>query len=47
MMRAELLQQDPRLAEAVSRLVAAYEPLRIYSSVPSREEMPDQTVTTT
>jgi len=30
MMRAELLQQDPRLAEAVSRLVAAYEPLRIY-----------------
>jgi len=30
MMGTELLQQDPQLTEAVRRLVAAYEPLRIY-----------------
>jgi len=47
MMRAELLQQDPRLAEAVSRLVAAYEPLRIYlfGSVARGDAGPDMTTT--
>ena len=29
-MTGALVQQDPRLAEVVRRLVAAYEPLRIY-----------------
>ncbi len=44
---AEFVEQDPRLAEVVRRLVAAYEPLRIYSSAPSHEGKPDRTATTT
>ena len=40
---AELVQQDPRLAEVVRRLVAAYEPLWIYlfGSVARGEAGPD------
>ena len=40
---AELVQQYPRLAEVVRRLVAAYEPLRIYlfGSVARGEAGPD------
>ena len=40
---AALVQQDPRLAEVVRRLVAAYEPLRIYlfGSVARGEAGPD------
>jgi len=39
----ELKQQDPRLAEVVRRLVAAYEPLRIYlfGSIARGEPGPD------
>ena len=42
-MTAGLLQEDPRLAEVVRRLVAAYEPLRIYlfGSVARGEGGPD------
>jgi len=41
---AELVQQDPRLAEVVRRLVAAYEPLWIYlfGSVARGEPGPDR-----
>ena len=43
MMRARLLQDDPKLAEVVRRLVAAYEPQRIYlfGSVARGEAGPD------
>lgn len=42
-MTGALVQQDPRLAEVVRRLVAAYEPLRIYlfGSVARGEAGPD------
>src|SRR5438046_10295542 len=42
-MTGALVQQDPRLAEVVRRLVAAYEPLRIYlfGSVARGEARPD------
>src|SRR5439155_24773647 len=42
-MTGALVQQDPRLAEVVRRLVAAYEPLRIYlfGSVARVEAGPD------
>ena len=42
-MTGALVQQDPRLAEVVRRLVAAYEPLRIYlfGSVARGEPGPD------
>ncbi len=43
MIRDRLIQEDPKLAEVVRRLVAAYEPLRIYlfGSVARGEVGPD------